>query len=116
MRMTENEWKNDFELPPYLKLGNLEKYDGKCDDLRCGYGFLNNNENLNENEIQKVKSMTDRKIIVKGIMCIEDALFAVRQGADAIWISDGGHQKTSYTPSTIDVLEPIVKALKGTNT
>jgi isopentenyl diphosphate isomerase/L-lactate dehydrogenase-like FMN-dependent dehydrogenase len=25
-RLTENEWKNDFELAPHLRLGNLEQY------------------------------------------------------------------------------------------
>ena len=42
-RITENEWKNDFIIPPHLKAGSLiqykEKY-GKNDDLRNAYGLL----------------------------------------------------------------------------
>lgn len=26
-RVTENEWKNDFKLPPHMKIGSLEKYN-----------------------------------------------------------------------------------------
>jgi hypothetical protein len=33
------------------------------------------------------------KIIVKGIMCEEDALLSIKNGADSIWISNGCHMK-----------------------
>jgi hypothetical protein len=42
-RVTENEWKNDFIIPPHLKAGTLIQYKekfGKNDDLRNAYGLL----------------------------------------------------------------------------
>lgn len=42
-RVSENEWKNDFIIPPYLKSANLRQYKdqyGSSDDLRDGYGLL----------------------------------------------------------------------------
>jgi hypothetical protein len=44
-RVTENEWKNDFEIPPHLKAGTLIKYKdtyGNTKDIRDSYGLLSN--------------------------------------------------------------------------
>jgi hypothetical protein len=44
-RVTENEWKNDFVIPPHLKAGTLIKYKdtyGSNQDIRDSYGLLNN--------------------------------------------------------------------------
>ena len=43
-RVTENEWKNDFALPPHLTAGSLIKYKntyGNSNDIRDSYGLLN---------------------------------------------------------------------------
>ena len=53
MRVTENEWKHDFKLPPHLKCGSLEKYDkfmpehfyGNA-ELRTSLGLIGNNKDL----------------------------------------------------------------------
>lgn len=42
-RITENEWKNDFIIPPYLNAGNLKKYEnqfGTSNNLRDCYGLV----------------------------------------------------------------------------
>jgi isopentenyl diphosphate isomerase/L-lactate dehydrogenase-like FMN-dependent dehydrogenase len=52
------------------------------------------------------------KIVIKGIMCREDAVLAVEHGADAIWVSNGCHLKPDTAPSTISVLPGIAKAVK----
>ena len=44
-RVTENEWKNDFQLPKHLNAGNLLRYKGlygKNHLIRDGYGLLSN--------------------------------------------------------------------------
>ena len=44
-RVTENEWKNDFEIPPHLKAGSLMKYKshhGSSNAIRDSYGLLSN--------------------------------------------------------------------------
>lgn len=43
--ITENEWKNDFAIPPHLEAGSLTKYraqHGTTDALRDSYGLLTN--------------------------------------------------------------------------
>ena len=52
------------------------------------------------------------KIIVKGIMCKEDALLAMDNRADGIWVSNGCHLKPESAPSTISVIQGIATAVK----
>lgn len=110
-RVTENEWKNDFELPKHLECGSLTTYKelyGKTDAIRDGYGLLTiKGRHVSVNCIQNTKmrlirnNRQDMKVIVKGVMCIDDAAAAIEAGADAIWISNGGHLKSEGQPSTI---------------
>lgn len=52
------------------------------------------------------------KVVVKGVMCREDALLVLDNGADAIWVSNGSNVKPETAPSTINVLPSIAKAVK----
>ena len=53
------------------------------------------------------------KIIVKGLLCREDAFAAMDNGAHAIWVSNGCHLKHETAPSTISVLPAIAQAVKA---
>lgn len=120
-RVTENEWKNDFAIPPHLKCGTLEKYrssHGTSDKLRDSYGLLKDNEMISVDEVKNIKNQlravnrSDMKVVVKGIMCKEDALQAMSMGADAIYVSNGCHLRTPGVPCTISVLGAISKAVR----
>ena len=43
------------------------------------------------------------KIVVKGVMTVEDALASVRHGVDGIWVSNHGARQLDTTPATIEV-------------
>ena len=64
-------------------------------------------------DIKELVSATKLPVIIKGIMCIEDALKAKEAGAAAIVVSNHGGRVLDHTPGTADVLQPIVKELKG---
>jgi isopentenyl diphosphate isomerase/L-lactate dehydrogenase-like FMN-dependent dehydrogenase len=73
---------------------------------------------MNPMDIKKLKgylqnNRSDIKIIVKGIMCVEDAMMALELGADAIYVSNGSHMKAWSAPSTINVLKNISLAVKS---
>lgn len=76
-------------------MGSLKKYRGHygiSDELRDAYGLLNRASNVGIEEIEEIKDMlkyTPVKLIVKGVMCKEDALAVLKQGADHIWVSNG---------------------------
>lgn len=117
-RVTENEWKNDFEIPPHLKAGTLIKYKdtyGSSNAIRDSYGLLSNKNAFKMSDVKKMKNEVrgDIKIIIKGVMCKEDALAAMNCGADAIWVSNGSHLKALSAPSTINVLKGITQSVKS---
>ena len=60
-----------------------------------------------------LRSVTDMKIILKGVMTEEDAELAVEHGADAIIVSNHGGRQLDCTPSTIEVLPAIARAVRG---
>ena len=53
------------------------------------------------------------KIVIKGIMDIEDANQAAKLGADAIVVSNHGGRQLDGVPATLDVLPEIVAAIDG---
>jgi 4-hydroxymandelate oxidase len=64
-------------------------------------------------EIQELVSSTNLPVIIKGIMCIEDALIAKQAGAKAIVVSNHGGRVIDHSPGTAEVLPDIVAELKG---
>ena len=66
---------------------------------------------LSWNDVKWVKQQWDGKLIIKGIMEVDDAISAVRAGADAIVVSNHGGRQLDGAPSTISVLEEIVMAV-----
>lgn len=64
-------------------------------------------------EIRRLKSLTNLKILAKGICRPEDALAAVDAGVDAVWVSNHGGRQLGDGPSTIESLKRIAPVLKG---
>jgi len=64
------------------------------------------------NELRELKRSTRLPFMVKGVMCVEDALAAAEAGVDAIGVSNHGGRVLDSTPGVADVLPDIVKALR----
>jgi isopentenyl diphosphate isomerase/L-lactate dehydrogenase-like FMN-dependent dehydrogenase len=52
-----------------------------------------------------------RKLLVKGVLCVEDAQLAAEHGADGIFVSNHGGRQLDGVPSPIEVLPQIVAAV-----
>jgi (S)-2-hydroxy-acid oxidase len=63
------------------------------------------------NELRK--SVIKVPVIIKGILTAEDATECVRQGVDAIIVSNHGGRSMDYGPSTLEALPEIVEAVDG---
>ena len=61
--------------------------------------------------LAQVKSWAKVPVLVKGILTPEDALLAVKHGADGIVVSNHGGRYLEYAPSTIEVLPEIAQAV-----
>jgi L-lactate dehydrogenase (cytochrome) len=61
--------------------------------------------------LEWVRSLWPGKLIVKGILDVEDARMAVDAGADAILVSNHGGRQLDSAPSTASVLPRVVEAV-----
>lgn len=66
---------------------------------------------LNWERIKELMDMWGGKVILKGVMEVEDAKKAAELGADAIIVSNHGGRQLDGTVSSIKALEPIVEAV-----
>ena len=66
---------------------------------------------LDWNRIAQFKEMWGGKVILKGVLDVEDAKKAVEVGADAIVVSNHGGRQLDGAVSSIRALEPIVQAV-----
>jgi L-lactate dehydrogenase (cytochrome) len=66
---------------------------------------------LSWDDVAWVKAQWGGKLILKGIMDVEDARLAVQSGADAIVVSNHGGRQLDGAPSSIEALPAIVAAV-----
>lgn len=60
-------------------------------------------QTLTWNDIAWLRKNTTMKIVVKGVMTVDDALASVKHGVDGIWVSNHGARQLDTTPATIEV-------------
>ena len=66
---------------------------------------------LNWKDVEWIKSIWPGKLILKGIMAVDDARTAVKLGADAIVVSNHGGRQLDGAESSIAALPPIADAV-----
>lgn len=107
--------------------GTIMKFFNKAEEVRCvavgvdvdgcgSYAMSRHNKPVYKKTIEEIKelvSSTNLPVIIKGIMCVEDALAAKEAGASAIVISNHGGRVLDHTPGTAEVLPSIVDGVKG---
>ena len=62
-------------------------------------------------DVAWIKRLWGGKLILKGIMDVEDARLAVQRGADALIVSNHGGRQLDGAPSSVSALAPIVDAV-----
>ena len=80
------------------------------------YAMWTNNKPVfrkNQDDIKELVESTSLPVIIKGVMCSEDAIAAADAGASAIVVSNHGGRVLDHTPGTADVLPGIVDSLSG---
>lgn len=117
----EADVKNRFALPSHLTMGNFAGGDHSSGTKKSGekgsglasYVASLIDKTLSWSDIAWVRKNTTMKIVVKGVMTVDDALASVRHRVDGIWVSNHGARQLDTTPATIEVLPDIVKAVAG---
>ena len=86
-----------------------------------GHGVLEQAGNLSRRidttlswkDVEWLRSRWKGRLVLKGVLSVEDALLARDAGADAIVVSNHGGRQLDGAPSTISMLPEIVAALDG---
>ena len=121
----ENDVRNGFQLPYGLKMANYDKYSNthgeeatlKSSGKDSGLAeYVKNHKDMNIGweVISEIKRVSGLPVVAKGVMCAEDALKALEHGADAIFVSNHWARQLDTTYATIEVLEEVVLAVRGT--
>jgi len=66
---------------------------------------------LNWADIQWLRDIWPGKLIVKGVMCVEDAVTAVKTGADGIVLSNHGGRQLDGAISSMEILPEVAAAV-----
>jgi L-lactate dehydrogenase (cytochrome) len=90
--------------------GNLAGHLKVSDDITSLSTWINSqfDTSLNWKDIDWIRSIWPGKLILKGILDVEDAEEAVKTGAQAIVVSNHGGRQLDGAPSSIEVLPEIV--------
>eukprot|EP01132_Coremiostelium_polycephalum_P008583 gene8583-10561_t len=108
----EADYRNEFRLPDGLQLKNFS--DLPMSNLHGGlnqYIAAMIDPSLTWKDIDWLKSITKLPIVVKGVMCTEDAELALAHGVDAIVVSNHGARQLDTCPATIEVLPSICRVV-----
>jgi L-lactate dehydrogenase (cytochrome) len=129
--------KNGLSVPPALKFGNLIEMatkprwvasvlagrrwtfgnlDGRVKgikDVRSLAQWVSSqfDPTLNWSDIEWIRSIWPGKLVLKGILDLEDAKLAARTGADALVVSNHGGRQLDGAPSSISALPKIADAV-----
>lgn len=72
-----------------------------------------NERGLTWRDVTWLRALTSLPIVIKGVMSGADALRAALAGAAGIWVSNHGGRQLDRAPASIDVLDEVVKAIRG---
>jgi L-lactate dehydrogenase (cytochrome) len=93
--------------------GNLVGHLKVSDDITSLSTWINSqfDTSLNWKDIDWIRSIWPGKLILKGILDVEDAEIAAKTGAQALVVSNHGGRQLDGAPSSIEVLPEIVDAV-----
>jgi len=111
--MTKPRWCLGMAGTKRRTFGNLVGHVKGVSDMNSLASWTNEqfDPRLSWADVEWVKEQWGGKLILKGIMEVEDAVLAARHGADAIVVSNHGGRQLDGAPSSIQALPAIVEAV-----
>ena len=114
----ERDVRNDFQLPPGLRMANLAT-SGKQDFPEVeGSGlaaYVNTmfDPSLSWADLEWLCSLTDLPVLIKGVVRGDDAQLAVQHGVAGVIVSNHGGRQLDTAPAPILVLPEVAQAVGG---
>jgi len=110
---TKPEWVFSILKGKSKTFGNLAGHVKGMDDVTSLAQWTNSQFDpaLNWKDVDWIKKVWPGKLIIKGILDVEDAKTALKLGADAIVVSNHGGRQLDGAPSSISALPAIAQAV-----
>ena len=111
--MTKPQWCLGMAATKRRSFGNLVGHVKGVSDMNSLAAWTNEqfDPRLSWEDVRWVKAQWGGKLILKGIMEVEDAVLAANNGADAIVVSNHGGRQLDGAPSAIHALPAIADAV-----
>jgi isopentenyl diphosphate isomerase/L-lactate dehydrogenase-like FMN-dependent dehydrogenase len=106
----ERDIRASFRLPADLAFPNVPV--GLTGDFHAALGEVVD-PGLTWRDLEWLRSVWSRPLIVKGILTTEDAVLAVEHGAEAIVVSNHGGRQLDGVPASLEALPEVVEAAGG---
>ena len=111
--LTKPAWALGVLMGKRKSFGNIDEYVKKKGGLWAAGRWADDNfdASLSWDDVSWVRKLWPGKLVVKGVLDVEDAKRAADLGADAIVVSNHGGRQLDGAPSTIAVLPRIADAV-----
>jgi L-lactate dehydrogenase (cytochrome) len=111
--MTKPRWMSSVLMSKRKSFGNLESYLGKSvGTLKQGsWATTNSDQSLNWRDLDWIREKWKGKLVLKGILDVDDAKRAASEGVDGIVVSNHGGRQLDGASGTISVLPYIADAV-----
>jgi L-lactate dehydrogenase (cytochrome) len=109
-------WTLDFLRNEPIRFANVvgrSVGDGASPVNLSGYVNAQFDPSLSWQDIDWLRSIWDRKILVKGIQSVEDASIAADTGVDAVVLSNHGGRQLDGSPAILSLVAPVADAVGG---
>jgi len=110
---TKFRWAWSVLSAPNRSFGNLEGRIKGTDNLSTLAQWISKqfDPTVTWRDLEWIRSLWPGKLILKGVMTIEDARLAAGEGVDAIVVSNHGGRQLDGAPASIEVLPNIVQSV-----
>ncbi|MQG21560.1 MAG: alpha-hydroxy-acid oxidizing protein [SAR202 cluster bacterium] len=112
----ERDVRNRFGLPDHLEIANVKTHLNASEDNASALAIYATellDQAITWKDIEWVRSITTLPVLLKGIHHPDDAVLAVKHGANGIIVSNHGARQLDTVPATIDMLPGITRAIDG---
>jgi len=104
----ERDFRTGFTIPPDVTVAALGR-----GDVTPVEAFAQMSASVSWHDIERLSSMADLPVVVKGVLTAEDAALACEHGAAGIVVSNHGGRQLDGVAATIDALPEVVEAVDG---
>jgi L-lactate dehydrogenase (cytochrome) len=113
--MTKPSWAFGMLRAKRKTFGNLAGYARSGTDVKSLSSWIATqfDPTLSWKDIEWIRSLWPGKLILKGVLDVDDARIAAKSGASALVVSNHGGRQLDGAPSSISVLPKIVDAVGG---